>query len=226
MTSCSSTWWCWTKRSGSRTAPARPVSVARSIHRSRSWALTGTPVENSPEDLVAIFEFLAPGVLSSGMKARRMGRAARDYVLRRTKDMVLTDLPPKLFRDAELELSREQWEAYRIAEDEGVVRLADMGEDLTIQHVFELVLRLKQICNFDPATRASSKLERLEADLEEVAASGQKAIVFSQWVQTLSRMSERLQRFGAAGIPRPDPLATTRRGDRPVPRQRPACTCC
>jgi hypothetical protein len=44
---------------------------------------------------------------------------------------------------------------------------------------------LKQICNFDPATGASSKLERLEADLEEVAASGKKAIVFSQWVKTL-----------------------------------------
>jgi SNF2 family DNA or RNA helicase len=170
--------------------------VARSIHRSRSWALTGTPVENSPEDLVAIFEFLLPGYLSSGMQARRLGQATRDHILRRTKDMVLTDLPPKLFRDAELDLSREQWEAYRIAEDEGVVRLADMGEDLTIQHVFELVLRLKQICNFDPVTMVSSKLERLEADLEEVAASGQKAIVFSQWVQTISRMAERLSRFG------------------------------
>ncbi len=170
--------------------------VARSIHRSRSWALTGTPVENSPEDLVAIFEFLLPGFLASGMQARRIGQATRDHILRRTKDMVLTDLPPKLFRDAELDLSREQWEAYRIAEDEGVVRLADMGEDLTIQHVFELVLRLKQICNFDPYTMVSSKMERLEADLEEVAASGQKAIVFSQWVQTISRMAERLERFG------------------------------
>jgi SNF2 family DNA or RNA helicase len=170
--------------------------VARAIRRHRSWALTGTPVENSPEDLVAIFEFLLPGYLSSGMTARRLGQATRDHILRRTKDMVLTDLPPKLFRDAELDLSREQWESYRIAEQEGIVRLADMGEDLTIQHVFELVLRLKQICNFDPCTRASSKMERLEADLEEVAASGQKAIVFSQWVQTIGRMAERLERFG------------------------------
>ncbi len=46
-------------------------------------------------------------------------------------------------------------------------------------------MRLKQICNFDPATGASAKLERLEADLEEIAASGRKAIVFSQWVGTL-----------------------------------------
>jgi SNF2 family DNA or RNA helicase len=64
--------------------------------------------------------------------------------------------------------------------------------------VFELILRLKQICNFDPATGASSKLERLEADLEECAASGRKAIVFSQWVQTLVELRTRLARFGPA----------------------------
>ena len=55
----------------------------RAISRHRSWALTGTPVENSPQDLVGIFEFLAPGYLSADMKPRRMGRAVSDYVLRR-----------------------------------------------------------------------------------------------------------------------------------------------
>lgn len=169
--------------------------TVRSIPRSRSWALTGTPVENSTEDLVGIFDFIAPGQLHTGMSARHMGQAAGDYILRRTKDMVLTDLPPKLFRDAQLDLAPEQWSAYKIAEDEGVVHLEDMGQELTIQHVFELVLRLKQICNFDPQTGESAKLERLEADLEEVAASGKKAIVFSQWVATLARIRERLARF-------------------------------
>ena len=166
------------------------------IPRSRSWALTGTPVENSIEDLVGIFEFLSPGYLHSGMTAREMARAAGDYILRRTKEVVLTDLPPKLFRDAELELSPQQWDAYKTAEEEGVVRLEHLGQELTIQHVFELVLRLKQICNFDPATGTSSKLERLEADLEEVIASGKKAIVFSQWVNTLRRIRDRIGRFG------------------------------
>ena len=170
--------------------------VVRSIPRSRNWALTGTPVENSPEDLVGIFEFLAPGYLSPQMKPRAMGRAASEYVLRRTKDKVLTDLPPKMFRDAELELTAEQRETYKLAEDEGVVRLTDMGESATIQHVFELVLRLKQICNFDPATGESCKLERLRADMEEVAASGRKAIVFSQWVGTLHRLASELKQFG------------------------------
>ncbi len=170
--------------------------VARAIQRQRSWALTGTPVENSAEDLVGIFEFLAPGFLSPDLKPRRMGRTVRDYVLRRTKDTVLTDLPPKLFRDAELELTPEQRETYDLAESEGVVRLNELGGELTIQHVFELILRLKQVCNFDTATGTSSKLERLSADLEEVAGSGRKAIVFSQWVGTLKRLAKRLHRFG------------------------------
>jgi SNF2 family DNA or RNA helicase len=170
--------------------------VVRGLSRRRGWALTGTPVENSAEDLVGIFEFLAPGFLSPEMKPRKMGRTISDYVLRRTKDQVLTELPPKMFRDAELELTPEQRETYRLAEEEGIVRLTEMGDSATIQHVFELVLRLKQICNFDTATGASAKLERLEADLEEIAGSGRKAIVFSQWVGTIQRLSKAVRRFG------------------------------
>jgi len=179
------------KNRGSATSQA-----AKAIRRRRAWAMTGTPIENSPEDLVGIFDFLIPGYLSSDLTPRRMARAVSDYVIRRTKDQVLTELPPKLFRDAELDLSPEQRETYKMAEDDGVLRLTDLGHSVTIQHVFELVLRLKQICNFDPATGASAKLERLEADLEEVVASGRKALVFSQWVETLQKLSRHLERFG------------------------------
>ena len=170
--------------------------VARAISRKRNWALTGTPVENGTEDLVGIFEFLAPGFLSPDWKPRRMGRAVSDYVLRRTKEQVLHDLPPRLFRDAELDLSPQQRESYQLAEEQGVLRLTAMGASATIRHVFELVLRLKQICNFDPATGESAKLEQLQADLEEIAGSGRKAIVFSQWVGTLRQLAGRLRGFG------------------------------
>ncbi len=170
--------------------------IVRSISRTRSWALTGTPIENSPEDLVGIFEYLAPNFLTSDMRAKEMGAAVRDYILRRTKDKVLTEMPPKLYRDAEVELTPEQADSYQVAEDEGVIRLNALGDELTVQHVFELVLRLKQICNFDPVTGASAKMERLLADLEEVAASNQKAIVFSQWVRTLHAIRERIEPLG------------------------------
>jgi len=166
-----------------------------SIPRQRSWALTGTPIENSAEDLVGIFQFVSPGCLRPQMKIADIRKSVSDYVIRRNKDQVDIDLPPKMFRDANLSLSSEQQQAYQLAEEAGVFRLTEMQQELTIQHVFELVLRLKQICNFDPATGASAKLDRLEADLEECAASGRKAIVFSQWVNTIEQLRDRLQRF-------------------------------
>jgi SNF2 family DNA or RNA helicase len=178
-----------------KNASSTTNEVTRSIHRGRSWALTGTPIENSVDDLRGIFEFVSPGQLEAKMKPREVGRVVADYVLRRTKDQVSIDLPPKLYRDADVVLSPEQAESYRLAEDEGVVHLREIKQQLTIQHVFELVLRLKQICNFDPVTGASSKFERLEADLDECAASGRKAIVFSQWVQTLTELRQRLARL-------------------------------
>lgn len=179
------------KNKGSNTA-----LICREIPRSRSWALTGTPVENSAQDLVGIFEFISPGYLNEQMHPSRIGQLAKEYVIRRTKDEVLTDMPPKMFRDVDIELTPEQRETYRLAEEDGVLRLTEMGDSATIQHVFELVLRLKQICNFDPATGESCKFERLAADLEEIAASGKKAIVFSQWVSTLTRLRTMLKPFG------------------------------
>ncbi len=166
--------------------------VIRSIRRRRSWALTGTPIENGVEDLLGIFEFVAPGLIHPVMSHRELKHEVSDYVLRRTKDMVIQDMPPKLIRDAELSLSGEQAATYEQAESDGVIRLSEMGDQITVKHVFELVLRLKQICNFDPPTGTSSKMELLAADLEEVAASGQKAIVFSQWVGTLEKIADHL----------------------------------
>ena len=172
------------------------AEIVRSLPRGRSWALTGTPIENSVDDLVNIYEFLSPGYLKHDMPLKQISKATREFILRRTKDKVLTEMPPRMIKDAQLGLTAQQEASYRAAEDEGVVQLEGMGELLTIQHVFELVLRLKQICNFDPASGASCKLERLKADMEEIAASGKKAIVFSQWVDTLLKIAEPLEPFG------------------------------
>ncbi|MBR5626737.1 MAG: DEAD/DEAH box helicase family protein, partial [Thermoguttaceae bacterium] len=169
--------------------------AARAIPRRRNWALTGTPVENSSEDLVGIFEFLSPGYLESGLKPTQISRLVGEHILRRTKDEVLTDLPPRLIRDAHVELQGEQWETYRLAQEAGEIRLNEMGDSATLRHAFELILRLKQICNFDPVTGDSAKMERLIADLDEVTQSGHKAIIFSQWVETLLHIKEQLRDF-------------------------------
>jgi SNF2 family DNA or RNA helicase len=169
--------------------------VVHKIPRKRSWALTGTPIENGIEDLVGICEFAAKGTVRSGMTPREAKTSVKDVILRRTKDLVMKDMPPRLMRDPELALSPDQQITYDSAENDGVMRLNDMGDELTIKHVFELVLRLKQVCNFDPATGASTKIDRLRADMEEVAASGQKAIVFSQWVDTLKVIGKQLPEY-------------------------------
>src|SRR5436190_645970 len=57
-------------------------------------------------------------------------------------------------------------------------------------------MRLKQICNFDPLTGASAKLEQLLTDMEEVANSNRKAIIFSQWVEPLEILAKALRDYG------------------------------
>jgi SNF2 family DNA or RNA helicase len=175
---------------------AKTAQVVRSVRRDRSWALTGTPIENRPEDLVNLFEFVDPHRIPPETPVNRLAHFTRDYILRRTKEDVLDDLPPKTIHDAYVELTSAQRQAYDMAETEGVVRLNALGDTLSVQHVFELVMRLKQICNFDPLTKQSGKLERLEADLAEVADSGRKAIVFSQWVEPLQWLAKTLAHLG------------------------------
>jgi len=179
---------------------SRTAQTARSVIRRRSWALTGTPIENRPEELASLFEFLEVIPARGTPDLRQLRGLAGDYILRRTKDLVMTDLPPRLDRDEYLELTPAQQHSYTIAEKEGVIQLNELGESIRIQHIFELVLRLKQITNFDPLTGESAKLDRLAADMEEISASGGKAILFSQWTRTIDWLSERLaQRIEGCG---------------------------
>jgi len=179
------------KNAGSKTAHA-----VRSLHRGRSWALTGTPIENHPDDLINLFAFIDPGRIPQDTQPRHIPRFTSDCILRRTKDVVQSDMPPKLIRDLEVELTPAQRQAYTLAEEEGVIHLNELGATISVQHVFQLVMRLKQICNFDPLTGESAKLEQLLTDLEEVAESGRKALVFSQWVEPLLILAKALEPYG------------------------------
>lgn len=178
------------KNRGSRTA-----STARRLVRKRSWALTGTPIENRPEELSSLYEFMEVVPPNATPDVRQLIQLSKQYILRRTKDLVMTDMPPRLDRDALLDLSPAQRYAYDVAEKDGVIHLDELGESVSVQHVFELVLRLKQIANFDPRTGESAKLERLEADMEEIAECGGKAILFSQWTACIDWLEQRLARF-------------------------------
>jgi SNF2 family DNA or RNA helicase len=175
---------------------SKTAQVVRSIHRERSWAMTGTPIENRTDDLVNIFAFVDPERIPPETPARQLPALTSDCILRRTKEEVATDMPPRIIRDTYVELTPAQRQAYDLAEKEGVIHLNALGDTISVQHVFELVMRLKQICNFDPRTKHSAKLEQLMADMAEVADSGCKAIIFSQWVDPLEFLAEALREFG------------------------------
>src|SRR5436305_960123 len=151
---------------------SKAAQVVRGLHRDRGWAMTGTPVENRTDDLVNIFAFVDPDRIPPETPARQLPALTADCIIRRTKEDVATDMPPRVIRDAFLELTPGQRAAYDLAEKEGVIHLNALGDTVTVQHVFELVMRLKQICNFDPRTGQSAKLEQLLADMAEVAAIG------------------------------------------------------
>ncbi|MFO0800885.1 MAG: DEAD/DEAH box helicase [Gemmataceae bacterium] len=187
---------------------SKTAQTVRSIRRGRSWAISGTPIENSHEDLVNLFAFIDPDRIPPDCPPKLLPRYTAECILRRTKDLVQSDMPPKIYRDLEVDLTPAQRQAYSLAEEEGVIHLNELGETISVQHVFQLVMRLKQICNFDPLTGESAKLERLVSDMEEVAASGRKAIVFSQWVEPLEVLAKALEPFGPlqyhGRIPQPE----------------------
>lgn len=176
---------------------SKTARVVHALRRKRSWALTGTPVENRPEDLMSLLEFVSNagrrGALADPPPTiAELRGAVAEVILRRTKEMVLNDLPQRVTRDVYVDLGPDQRRAYDRAERDGVVHLDDLGASISIEHVFKLIGQLKQICNFDPATGESAKTDLLRGDLEEVAGSGKKAIVFSQYVRTLEELAGRL----------------------------------
>lgn len=158
------------------------IGVKR-LQRARSWALTGTPLENRLDDLISVLEFAAPGRFEPSAMAVGLRRLLAEVQLRRRRHEVLFDLPPKFVSTVTVDLSGPQSVAYRRAEKEGVVWLQSLGKELRVSHVLELILRLKQICNFCPESGKSSKLSDLRSRLAELIGSGGKALVFSQFVE-------------------------------------------
>ncbi len=157
------------------------AAVVKSLPRQRGWALTGTPLENRPEDTVSILEFVAPGLHAPGEMVAGLRRLLAQVQLRRRRAEVLPDLPPRTGFELACDLAPRQRTAYARAEQEGLVWLQSLGATVRITHVLELILRLKQLCNICPWSGESAKLEDLRRRLDAIAPT-EKVLVFSQFV--------------------------------------------
>jgi SNF2 family DNA or RNA helicase len=166
-------------------SPGSKASQAvKALKAPRKWALTGTPLENKIDDLVSIFGFIEPNLIDYGDSEIIIRKQIRLYILRRRTDEVdiQVQLPEKDEQDIEIDLEPEQYDTYRQMEDKGVVELNEKGDSITVTHVFALINKLRQICNFCPVSGNSAKLEQLLEDMEEIKESGRKALIFSQFV--------------------------------------------
>ena len=170
----------------------------KGLNRVRSWALTGTPIENHEEELASILEFVDYDGERQSKRYQpgpELLSRHRQLQLRRKKADVLDDLPEKQVTLLPIELHAGQRASYDKAEQEGVVYLRSLGKDITIQHVLELITRLKQICNADPKNGESSKLDDIRERLEQLTAQGHKALVFSQYTSDTAGVAAAASHF-------------------------------
>jgi SNF2 family DNA or RNA helicase len=162
------------------------------------WGLSGTPLENRVEDLTTIFSYLTPDLFRSFEvdSPRYVKSMIKPFTLRRIKKAVLKDLPKKTHDKILLELGVRQRAAYNLAEQTGVIALKEKGKTATVTHVMALISKLKQICNLEPVSGESCKLEYIKDVLGNLYETGEKMIIFSQYPEkTLKLIKPRLGRF-------------------------------
>lgn len=193
-----------------KNSQTKQAQAVRSIRSDYQFALTGTPVENSVADLWSIMEFLNPGFLGGQKRfrqnfllpiqsgrdeeaAERLRRATGPFVLRRLKTdkSVISDLPDKIEIKEYCALTKEQATLYASVLQETERALAEAEGIQRRGIILGTLSKLKQVCNHpahflgdnSAVPRRSGKLDRLTEMLEEVVESGDKALIFTQFVE-------------------------------------------
>ena len=195
--------------------PGSQVAMtARSLRAKHRVVLTGTPIENRLADLWSLFAFAQPGLLGEQAGFRRqyneadplalarLHRRVRHFLLRRTKAQAAPDLPPRTEDEIIVELEGGQRKLYDAELKRARAQLLGVETTKALDavrfHVLASLLRLRQICCHpalvDPAhaTLPSAKLEALLERIEELAEEGHQVLVFSQFVQMLEIIRDRL----------------------------------
>lgn len=183
----------------------------KSLHADHRIVLTGTPLENSSEDLWSIVDFLHPGMLGTFNAFRsyyadiresaelQQDLAARvaPFLKRRTKAEVCQELPPKEERMIFCEMLPEQRELYEAIRADGHRQLARFaqGDSRANAEIFTTLLRLRQVCCHpgllpDAPNVPSAKFELLQELVMEHIDSHHKMLLFSQFTSMLGKITE------------------------------------
>jgi superfamily II DNA or RNA helicase len=193
---------------------AKVSQVARALRAEHRLCLTGTPMENHLGELWSLFDFVQPGLLGERSQFQRhyrtpienggdtkraaaLSRRIQPFLLRRTKDAVARDLPPRIQIVEPIELDERQRDFYdgiRLGQHRRV-RAAIEQQGLARSHitVLDALLKLRQACcdprlvNPDAQTQVipSAKLDWLATMLPELIAEDRRILLFSQFTSML-----------------------------------------
>ena len=204
---------------------SRSALALRELQAQHRLCLTGTPMENHLGELWAQFDFLMPGFLGEWgsfqrrwrdpiekngetLRAQLLAQRIRPFVLRRRKEDVAQELPPKteIVEHLRLQgLQRDLYESVRVAADEFVRRaLTKQGFDGSQISILDALLKLRQVCcdpylvkgRLMPAHMERVKLDWLMTTLPELVTEGRRVLVFSQFAQMLQLIEEALRQIG------------------------------
>ncbi|MES2274079.1 MAG: DEAD/DEAH box helicase [Chlamydiota bacterium] len=198
----------------------------KGINAKMRLGLTGTPIENRIRELKSLIDIVLPSYMPSDAvfrdvfinpiekqrdeeKMALLGKLVKPFILRRKKSEVLTDLPEKIEEISYCDLSEEQKELYKEValkmRDTVYRELKDKSKPLSYVHVFSALSSLKQICDH-PAlilddvknyrAHASGKWDLFVELLYEARDSGQKVVVFSQYLGMLAIIEAYLKKKG------------------------------
>jgi len=200
-----------------KNASAQRTRAALRLRAGMRIAATGTPVENDADDLHSLLQFVQPGLLGSAASFRRrfpltedsaqgregrrqLRRLVQPFLLRRTKPQVLAELPAITEIEHQVELSREEALLYEAVRRSAIDKLRGEGASNKLAVLAELT-RLRRLCCdarlvVPEANVESSKLEALLQLMQELTASGHRALIFSQFVDVLKLAGKALEAGG------------------------------
>ncbi len=183
------------------------------INAEKRLAVTGTPIENHYKDIWSIFYFLMPGLLGNRTKFETTLEAAGEgfyerlknqlapFILRRTKEEVISELPEKNEMQLNCSMTELQRKEYSRILTEGLKKIGDEFEGGTVQKrsfsFFALLTRLRQVCCdpgllpwMDSEPMKSAKIQLMVEKLADIFESGHKVVIFSQFVGLIERLKE------------------------------------